>query len=274
MLARILLFAVATAAPGQLLSNPQAQEKFREAQEAFAAEDFDAAAKAVEAAYFIEPKPMLLYPWAQAERSRGDCGAAVELYERFLATDPVPQLADAARENKARCEEQLAAAAGAIDTTDDDLTIEDDDDLVVEDDVTDTTEPTPPVEPTPAEPASTPNDTQPKAKAWYLDPVGGVLSGVGIAGVATGVALLVVSKSTADGVADQDSQTGYQGEIDRATGLRNGGAAALSIGGALLVGGVVRYLLVAKKRKSEAAAWHLAPQLRTRWVGVSFGARF
>ncbi|MEX1367067.1 MAG: hypothetical protein AB1Z98_28325, partial [Nannocystaceae bacterium] len=71
MIAFVPLLLLALAGPGQLLSNPEAQAKLREAQQAFADQDFDAAASAVEAAYIIEPKPMLLYPWAQAERSRG-----------------------------------------------------------------------------------------------------------------------------------------------------------------------------------------------------------
>ena len=76
MLLPVASLLLALAGPGQLLENPEAQAKLAEAQQAFADEDFDAAAAAVEAAYLIEPEPMLLYPWAQAERSRGDCAAA------------------------------------------------------------------------------------------------------------------------------------------------------------------------------------------------------
>jgi hypothetical protein len=49
----------------------------------------------------------------------------------------------------------------------------------------------------------------------------------------------------------------------------------MSIGGALLVGGVVRYVLVAKLgKKTQATAWQLSPELGRRWAGVTVGRRF
>jgi len=70
----------------------------------------------------------------------------------------------------------------------------------------------------------------------------------------------------------------YLDARDKATKLRNGGAIALSIGGALVIGGVVRYVLVAKQGKqgkqSKASAWQWSPELGRRWVGVTVGRRF
>lgn len=248
---------LALAGPGQLLSNPEAQAKLREAQEAFQNEDFDAAAAAVEAAYIIEPKPMLLYPWAQAERSRGNCEAAVELYQRFLDSDPPDEMAGVAIENRDLCQAELDAEHEVI---------EDDDGSVV-DEVLAEEDPEP-------SPAPVTNDNQPKAKAWYKDPVGGVLVGVGVAGVGAGVGLLAVASSRAKGASEMDTHSEYMDARDGATTLRNGGAIALSIGGALVVGGVVRYLLVAKKGNKDATAWRLSPELGPRWTGVSIGRRF
>ena len=248
---------LALAGPGQLLSNPEAQAKLREAQEAFQNEDFDAAAAAVEAAYIIEPKPMLLYPWAQAERSRGNCEAAVELYQRFLDSDPPDEMAGVAIENRDLCQAELDAEQEVI---------EDDDGSVV-DEVLAEEDPEP-------SPAPVTNDNQPKAKAWYKDPVGGVLVGVGVAGVGAGVGLLAVASSRAKGASEMDTHSEYMDARDGATTLRNGGAIALSIGRALVVGGVVRYLLVAKKGNKDATAWRLSPELGPRWTGVSIGRRF
>ena len=248
---------LALAGPGQLLSNPEAQAKLREAQEAFQNEDFDAAAAAVEAAYIIEPKPMLLYPWAQAERSRGNCEAAVELYQRFLDSDPPDEMAGVAIENRDLCQAELDAEQEVI---------EDDDGSVV-DEVLAEEDPEP-------SPAPVTNDDQPKAKAWYKDPVGGVLVGVGVAGVGAGVGLLAVASSRAKGASEMDTHSEYMDARDGATTLRNGGAIALSIGSALVVGGVVRYLLVAKKGNKDATAWRLSPELGPRWTGVSIGRRF
>ncbi len=249
---------VALAAPGQLLSNPEAQAKFRDAQAAFKAEDYDAAAAAVEAAYIIEPQPMLLYPWAQAERSRGNCAAAVELYQRFLDSDPPEAAATPARENMDRCQEQLDAEAPEEPVEEEVV------DEVIEE------------EPEP-EPVAAPviKDEPPKAKTWYKDPLGGVLVGVGVVGVGVGAGLMGAGGSMAGKAADQDMHSGYLDERDRATKFRNGGAIALSIGGALVLGGVIRYVLVAKKSKqAKATAWQLAPELGPRWSGVTIGRRF
>lgn len=249
---------LALAAPGQLLSNPDAKAKLQEAQAAFKSEDYDAAAAAVEAAYIIEPNPMLLYPWAQAERSRGNCAAAVELYRRFLDSNPPEAAATPARENMERCEEQLAAEAPEPEPEPEPV------DEVIEE------EPEPEPEQKPVV-----KDEQPKAKRWYADPVGGVLVGVGVVGVGVGAGLLGAAGSKAKKVGDAEMHTEYLDMRDGATKLRNGGAVALSIGGALLIGGVVRYVLVAKKGKQgKASAWQLSPELGRRWVGVTIGRRF
>lgn len=254
----VVSLVLALAAPGQLLSNPEAKAKLQEAQAAFKAEDYDAAAAAVEAAYIIEPNPMLLYPWAQAERSRGKCAAAVELYQRFLDSNPPEAAATPARENMERCKEQLAAEAPEPEPE------EEPEPEVIEE------EPEPEPEPVPVT-----KDEQPKAKRWYADPVGGVLVGVGVVGVGVGAGLMGVAGSKAKKVADEDMHSDYLDARDGATKLRNGGAIALSIGGALVIGGVVRYLLVAKKSKQgKASAWQLSPELGRRWVGVTVGRRF
>jgi tetratricopeptide (TPR) repeat protein len=256
---RLAPLLVVLAAPGQLLSDPEAQAKFKEAQAAFKAEDFAAAAAAVEAAYMIEPQPMLLYPWAQAERSQGNCAAAVELYQRFLDSNPPEAAATPARENMQRCQEQLAAEAPE----------EPEEDVVEE--VIEEEEPEPEPVPTPVT-----KDTSPKHKPWYADPVGGVLVGVGVVGVGVGAGLMGAGASAAGKADDEDAHSGYLDARDRATGLRNGGAIALSIGGALLVSGVVRYVLFAKKNKKDAnrAAWQLSPELGRRFTGVTVGRRF
>jgi tetratricopeptide (TPR) repeat protein len=249
---------LALAAPGQLLSNPEAKAKLQEAQAAFKAEDFDKAAAAVEAAYIIEPNPMLLYPWAQAERSRGNCAAAVELYQRFLDSDPPEAAATPARENMQRCQEQLDAAASELELDVVDEVIEED------------------PEPEP-EPAPVTKDEPPpsKAKRWYADPVGGVLVGVGVVGVGAGAGLMGAAASRAGKVADEGSHSDYLDARDGATKLRNGGAIALSIGGALVIGGVVRYAIVAKQGKQvKATAWQWSPELGRRWAGVTIGRRF
>jgi tetratricopeptide (TPR) repeat protein len=229
------------AGPDDLLSDPEAQSLVSEAQFLFSEGNFGDAAKLIEKAYLIEPVPELLFPWAQAEREQGNCRAAVDLYTRMLEEIPEGPMADSARQNIARCEEEMGPEEEVVPVVDDDR-LGEDESLEEE------------VEPEP-EPVK-PKDDAPKSKSkeWYKDPAGGVLTGLGIVGVGTGVALLAVASSTAGAAPDAANVVEYREESDRAVTQRNVGAAVLSVGGALLVAGVVRYVLVAKKNKSNATA--------------------
>lgn len=246
--ALIMSLVLSASAPGGLLSDPKADALFSEAQVAFEEERYGDAAGLLERAYLIEPVPALLYPWAQAERSQGNCEVAVDLYQQFLDSGVEGSTADAAQSNIDRCQEEMAAAAPVV--VDDDVPVDDgSDDL---DDIVGA-EPEPEPEPEPVKPV---DDEPRKTKAWYKDPAGGVLVGLGVVGVGVGAALVGVASGAAKGAPDAGTHDDYLGERDRATGLRNGGAAALSIGGALLLGGIIRYVVVAKKnKKTSTTAW-------------------
>ncbi|MBL4686050.1 MAG: hypothetical protein JKY37_15760 [Nannocystaceae bacterium] len=274
-----LSLTIATVAPGGLLSDPEAQAKLGEAREAFERADYGAAALAIEAAYLIEPVPGLLYPWAQAERQAGQCESAIDLYRRFIETNPEPELAEAARGNIGRCESELEDADLVV--VDDDIVDEaedenddGDDDTAAVEDVSDeelfgdeATDPEP--EPEPAPVVSTEKDDPPKAKKWYADPTGGVLAGLGIVGVGVGVGLLAVASGKAKKAADEDTNNDYLDARTGATKLRNGGAAALAIGSTFLLAGVIRYVVVAKKNKARTASIWIGPRgvAGVAWVG-------
>ncbi len=225
------------AGPDDLLSDPDAQALVSEAQILFSEGDFGGAAKLIEKAYLIEPVPELLFPWAQAEREQGNCRAAIDLYTRLLEEVPQGRMADAARSNIALCEEEMPAE-------------EEEEEMVpvVEED---------PLEEEFDEPEAVPvpkTDTQPKAKQWYKDPAGGVLTGLGVVGVSAGAALLIIANGNANGAPDAPSLSDYNSQSDAALTQRNAGAGVLSVGGALLIAGVIRYALVAKKNKASATA--------------------
>lgn len=275
-----LSLTIATVAPGGLLSDPAAQAKLGEAREAFERADYSAAAAAIEAAYLIEPAPGLLYPWAQAERQAGECESAIDLYRRFIETNPEPELVEAARGNIGRCESDLEDVV----VVDDDETDETDDEADGEDEETavedvseeelfgeETTEPEPKPEPQPepAPAASSDKDDPPKVKKWYADPTGGVLSGLGIVGVGVGVGLLAVASGKAKNAADEDTNNDYLDARTGATKLRNGGAAALAIGSTFLLAGVIRYVVVAKKNKARTASIWIGPRgvAGVAWLG-------
>ena len=258
IVASLLLF---TAAPSDLLSDPKAQEYWEQAQFLFQEEDYGGAAKMLEKAYLVEPVPDLLYPWAQAERINGNCDVAIDLYQQFLDTGAEGKIAEAAQTNIDRCNEELAES-GAVVPTDDPLPEDDDLEEIIDE------QPDPEPEPEPVK--RTDDEPKSKPRAWYKDPAGGVLTGLGVVGVGAGVALIFVATGAAKGAPDADDHDDYFGERDRATGLRNGGAAALSIGSALLLGGIIRYAVVAKKNKrADTTAW-----FDGRGGGVSVRGRF
>ena len=258
------LSTTAFAGPGGLLSDPEASRLLSEAQAAYEAQDFAKAADLLEQAYMIEPNEQLLYPWAQAERESGDCETAIDLYKRVLESNPPETLAANAQGNIDRCQEQLDEADMVIEDDADDEPV---DDLVDEPD----TPPEPDPEPAPIKPRE--DEGKDTTKAWYKDPVGGVLVGIGVAGVVTGGALMGVASSRAKSVGDADTNQDYVDAKDSAKTLNTGGVVALSVGGALLVGGIIRYAIVAKKNKAQTARLFVSPAW-ARGAGVSISGRF
>jgi tetratricopeptide (TPR) repeat protein len=247
------LISLALAAPPRIVSDPEARRLVGEAQKAFAAGAYDEAAEKIEAAYLIEPAPALLYPWAQAERSRGECRSAIDLYQKFIDTGPDEGIVAQAREHIEHCREQLADEEVDESEPDDDDIVE----AILESD------PLVEPEPEPIEPAP-----QDDVRPWHRDPVGGVLLGVGLAGVAVGFGLYGGAASLAKSVGDEDTNQDYADGRRRATGLRNGSIIAISVGSALLVGAVIRYATQARKTKrGEATAWFDGHGGGVGWTG-------
>ncbi len=249
----LALFAFTLAlAPGEpLLRDPEAKAAFDAAQAAFEAEDFAEASKQLERAYMFEPEPELLYPWAQAERNLGHCDSAVDLYEKFIDTGPSERMAELARQNIARCEETTAAEATPV-------------------------EPEPAMDDEPPPPRVEPrSDTRIETRPVPIKPVGrdvagGVLVGVGGAAAIVGAALLGTAARQAKQTYDVDDNATYLDMRARTVTLQRAGLAMLVTGGVLVVAAVVRYGVVARKRKNaDVAMWWDG-----RGGGLAMSARF
>ncbi len=236
----------AHAAPGQVLADKDAQAHFERAQQHFAAEDYAAAIPELKAAYALEPNPMLLYAWGQAERLAGNCARAVDLYRRYLDTNPAEEQRQLTEANLVDCEAELPPDAAV-----DPLGSEPDSSLAPD-------EPDPPVEPPPDEPA----------RPWIKDPLGGVLLGFGAVGVATGGALMGVARRRGKQAPNADVEDDYL-EI-RATAVRmnTAGIVTLGVGSALVVIAAVRYAIVAKKRRTTSVS-----RSTPTWTGHGVGLR-
>ncbi|MFN0252551.1 MAG: tetratricopeptide repeat protein [Kofleriaceae bacterium] len=88
--------------------SPEAQQHLDLSVAAYKAGDFVTASKEIEAAYAIDPKPQLLYTWAQAKRLGGRCDEAIELYRRFAAAGATDEQRTAAQTGISLCDKELA----------------------------------------------------------------------------------------------------------------------------------------------------------------------
>jgi tetratricopeptide (TPR) repeat protein len=208
--------------------------------EAFEDEDYEAAISEFRAGYAIDPRPELLFAWAQAERLSGDCPSAIVLYRRFLETGPPERQAAAAQSMLDRCEAALATtpkepvepepevgAAGAVDL---DLTL------------------TPP-------PAPPRREARPP---WYADVLGGALAGAGVVTLGVGVGMWLGAEATEDDAAAAETYDQFAALMDEAGDERRIAGITLAVGAGLIGAGVVRYVIVrrdAEARVPTVTAW-------------------
>src|SRR5581483_12103559 len=145
----------------------------------------------------------------------GDCRSAAASYRAFLRTAPNERSAAPARQNLERCEKELAR-------------------------------PPPPVEPAAAVAAPAP-----PPRRWQSDRAAAVLAGLGAAALVAGGASWGVGESGARSLADATSYGDFAthaGDADAYERERIGGIVAVSVGGALVVAAVARWVWVAKRR--------------------------
>jgi tetratricopeptide (TPR) repeat protein len=189
---------------------------------------FADAAAAFSEAYAETGDPALLFGRAQALRRAGNCKAAIEVFEAFIAAGPPERDIEEAKKVIEDCREILGEETQA--------------------------EPPPPIPPVDAEPEPLP----PPPPKWWRDPAGGVLLGTGLATTAVGGVLYGVSFARAG---DRPGETEMEFEDRRQSvrGLSAAGISLLAVGGALLVGALVRYAVVGRATSAPSSAdWRRA----------------
>ena len=193
------------------------------AEEAFQAGRYTDAAKAFGEAYEADPDPKFVYAQAQAERLGGDCASAIEHYDRFLALDPDPEPAEAARTNRERCRQELERSKP------------------------------PPPPPDPPRPRTMvdddPVDQPTRARPWHRDPLGGALVGSGLVVTALGTGLLAGGVVLDRNAADAGIEGDFESDRERALGMHRAGIALTAIGAAIAIGGIVRWIVVARGQR-------------------------
>src|SRR5690606_1942076 len=181
--------------------------------------------------------PEVLYALAQAERLSGDCPTAIALYRRFLASGPAERHAEVARDGLERCERALASRP------------------------LDARPARAPVRPAAAPatraarapvPRPTTAPVEGPAPSRLRDPVGGVLLGAGLVGLAVGGALFAASSAS---VADADTAPTYDGYVhhmDRAQSRRTWALVGLGAGTGLVAAAALRYLSLEPRGSTTA----------------------
>jgi tetratricopeptide (TPR) repeat protein len=226
------MFAWAVAGPNKALD-----AAIERAEAHFLAEEYGAASEAFDEAYALEPDPRFLYARAQAERLDGDCAAAVELYQRFLDTDPPEPAATEAVVNRDRCKQSLEAER-------------------------------PPAPPDPTPPSD--EDAAP-SKPLQRDALGLALVGTGGVAVAVGAGVWGIAVANDREAPEARTENDFVETKRRARTRHRAGIAVTSIGAALLVAGAIRLIVAAKRRPSNVAASIAFDRVG---AGVSLSGRF
>ncbi|MEM6990820.1 MAG: hypothetical protein AAF721_09990 [Myxococcota bacterium] len=236
---------VGAIAVGLVLMAPASVER---ADAAWDDERWADAAAAYAEAYAETGDIAYLFARGQAERLAGDCHAAIATYEVFIATEPLPAAVAAAEEGIAACRE-----------------------LVPEPEPAPEPEPEPePVALDPVAPAHDdsvvgPVDSTPSSRPWYRDPLGATFVAVGGAGLVAGTVLAVVARRSEASAQGQSDLVEFAERNDRAVALSRASIPVFAVAGAFVIGGVIRWAVVASKRPAQTAKIRLSPSLGVRF---------
>jgi tetratricopeptide (TPR) repeat protein len=206
--------------------NPAAQARYDQGLELYRQRDFRAAIAEFELGYGVEPRREFLFAEAQAYRLAGDCGRAVPLYQRFLATQPSAIQIDATRLGLERCAQRSAqpnieVRAGF--------------------------QPTTPV------PLPPPPPPVPPRGPWWQDAWGMTAVGAGVVALGVGVGFVLASNRAWD--AAQAQRPKFSPDFDRLSEdyvqRRWIGLAALTTGATLCGAGLVRFAWVRHRDRRD-----------------------
>jgi tetratricopeptide (TPR) repeat protein len=209
---------VALAPADPLEANPH----YGEAQQHWRAGRLDEAAAALERAYEKDPRPEYLFMQAEVRRKQERCEEAIELYRSFIAHEPPT--------------EDVAAAERAMDACEEEI------------------------EPVPPAPVVVPPDDRPpppppppKPRPWYADPLGNALVWPGLAVAGVGAGLLGAAHRNRAAAAGAASEPAYLDTLGSAPEMSEAGIALLSIGGALMLAGTIRWAVLAHRSRRQLA---------------------
>lgn len=232
------------------VSDPRAVSEYEAAGTAYEAEDYEKALEHIKKAYAIEQSPKLLWSWATLERQLGNYKVAAGLYEAFLEQSPNSSRAGEA----ATYLVEMRALAGEPITPGEDG----DGDAGENGD-----------EPPPPDDEDDDNDDVSPLKGEKLAPI---LLGVGAVVTITGGVLMGIGRSRHSNAGSQPTEQAYFNELDVSRNVYYAGAATLGVGGLIMIGGAIRYAIVAKRGKTPKST--ASAMVTPRGFGLSFSGRF
>ena len=215
-----------------------AKKLFDKGVAAYTKGDYATAATALSESYAKEKDVETLFAWAQSERKQNHCSNAIDLYNQLLAFD-LPT------ENKTVIEGQLAECKDIVAKDKEKAS-----DLRPQASGSEKTE----TEPTPTKPnePSEPEARSPRPEAstavapegrtpWWKDPLGDTLIIGGAVALGFGTVMMVSASSASSSKDTAGSYSAYQNDLNTAHDRGMYGVIGLGVGGALVVGGIVRF---------------------------------
>lgn len=232
---RLFVIAAVLASPQLVSADPKALAKQHvdRATELHEQGKFIQALDELKTAFSLDPKPELLYAMGQLHMLLGQCTQAITYYQRYLATKPDRNTANAALEAIEVCKTNPPPAP-----TGDSPPVD---------------PPTPPNHPTPPPPRSSSTPPPPPevagARPWYGDYIADALV---VGGVAAGFVGIFEYRSAMQSRDRADTATDLQGYvdlIDRAHTQRTTAIVFGAAGAALVTAGGVHYVLTDRRAR-------------------------
>jgi tetratricopeptide (TPR) repeat protein len=247
-----LIIALVVAPGAARADNPEeARAHVARATKAHKEGRYDEARVELEVAYALAPRPELLYALGQVHAKLGRCRDAEDYFRRYAATQHDPRVATVVDQAIAACQPAAAPTPAAERPAPATPTPSPATPTPAPSSEPPAGEPPPPAVSRPAPPFA-PTRTAPAAVApppprhWYQDKLG---DGLVLGGLVAGAAGLVEyrsAQSDLDAAEDRTRTTTlarYHDLVDSAHGKRTASILLFGAGGALIAGGVIRYVL-------------------------------
>ncbi|MCC6751769.1 MAG: hypothetical protein IT371_29220 [Deltaproteobacteria bacterium] len=215
----------------------------------YAAGELAEAVQSFRRGFALDGRPEFLYAMGQAERKRGNCDRAIVHFKDYLRLARKASQRAAARLQIQRCEALVPPEPPTPPTPAKPPTppVAEPPSLVSSRPAVLASAPSPAVDPAPSPRPPRDDDVRPTARRrWYRDLWGGLLLGLGVGALGGGGALVGVGSAAVDPLA-YPTYGAYDEALSSRRALRTAGVVSLAVGGALVVGSVIRYVVAGRR---------------------------